>query len=193
MIREVVDSAVQPSVGAPLAAAARCCDMHGRTCRRRRTVTARRAACLGLTLLAFGLALPATAGAGTERVSVTSAGGQAAGMSLDPSISASGRFVAFTSLAANLVAGDTNGYSDVFVHDRRTGRTTRVSVSSRGRQGNRGSYAAAISASGRHVAFCSYASSLAGRDRPPRGLRDPSSSRTETCSCTTGPRGGRGW
>jgi Tol biopolymer transport system component len=135
-------------------------------------MTACRSGSLAFALLALGLVLPATAGAGTERVSVTGAGGQADGMSLDPSISASGRFVAFTSLAANLVAGDTNGYSDVFVHDRRTGRTTRVSVSSRGRQGDRGSYAAAISASGRHVAFCSYASNLAGRDRLPRGLED---------------------
>jgi len=123
-------------------------------------------------LLVVGLALPATAGAGTERVSVTNTGGQADGMSFDPSMSANGRFVAFTSLAANLVRGDTNGYSDVFVRDLRTGRTTRVSVSSRGRPGNRGSYAGAISASGRHVAFCSYASNLAGRDRLPRGLHD---------------------
>jgi hypothetical protein len=105
-------------------------------------------------------------------VSLGPHGAQAAGGSISPAISADGRFVAFVSDAANLVRGDTNGYSDVFVHDRRTGGTTRVSVSSRGRQGNRGSYAAAVSASGRYVAFCSYASNLAGRDRLPRGLQD---------------------
>ena len=56
----------------------------------------------------------------TERVSVDSAGNQAsrAATACDPAISADGRFVAFDSDAANLVAGDTNGAPDVFVHDR---------------------------------------------------------------------------
>ena len=55
----------------------------------------------------------------TGRVSVTSAGVQGNGDSFDPVLSASGRFFAFDSDATNLVAGDTNGATDVFVRDRR--------------------------------------------------------------------------
>ncbi len=54
----------------------------------------------------------------TERVSVATGGGQANGDSFTPAISADGRYVAFHSLASNLVAGDTNDTSDVFVRDR---------------------------------------------------------------------------
>ena len=71
-----------------------------------------------------------------------------------PSISADGRFVAFDSLASNLVPGDTNGMRDVFVHDRQTGTTERVSVDSAGTQGNeRLLRSCSISADGRFVAF----------------------------------------
>lgn len=74
----------------------------------------------------------------TELVSVSSDGQQGRGESKpSPSaISADGRFVAFNSVAANLVPGDTNGAEDVFVRDRVTHETTRVSVSSSGRQGD---------------------------------------------------------
>src|SRR4030095_2347568 len=72
-------------------------------------------------------------GAETLRVSVDSAGGQADDASIEPpSISRNGRWVAFSSLASNLVTGDTAGQSDVFVHDVATGTTTRVSVGSAG-------------------------------------------------------------
>src|SRR5438046_4057731 len=70
----------------------------------------------------------------TTRVSVGARGRQANGPSGGPAISANGRYVAFTSLASNLVRGDTNGMSDVFVRDLRTGRTVRASVTSRGAQ-----------------------------------------------------------
>ena len=74
----------------------------------------------------------------TERVSVASSGAQAGFGSVGPSISADGRLVAFQSIAADLVASDTNGAAtDVFVHDRKTGRTELVSVSTGGVQGNR--------------------------------------------------------
>src|SRR4051812_46273240 len=63
----------------------------------------------------------------TERASVSSSGAPARSVSHAPSISGDGRFVAFESDAANLVAGDTNGRIDVFVHDRLGGRTERVS------------------------------------------------------------------
>jgi Tol biopolymer transport system component len=94
----------------------------------------------------------------TERVSVDSAGNQAnKGSPAGSAISAHGRYVAFWSYADNLVPGDTNGRDDVFVHDRKTGITTRVSVDSAGNQGNGGSFDPAISADGRYVAFASEA------------------------------------
>ena len=72
----------------------------------------------------------------TEWVSVSSDGTGANHQSDMPAISGDGRFVAFVSLADNLVPEDTNGFADTFVHDRLTDTTERVSVSSRGRQGN---------------------------------------------------------
>ena len=100
----------------------------------------------------------------TSRVSVTSTGGQANGLSNNPTISANGRFVAFTSAASNLLAGDTNNVSDVYVHDRVTGATTRVSVTSTGGQASPDSSHPDISADGRYVAFQSTASNLVAGD-----------------------------
>lgn len=99
----------------------------------------------------------------TERVSVATGGGQATAESFGPSISADGRYVAFSSLANNLVAGDT-GASDIFVRDRLTGTTTRVSVSSAGVQANEASVLPSISSDGRYVAFESLASNLVAGD-----------------------------
>src|SRR5688500_6889490 len=82
-----------------------------------------------------------------------------------------GRFVVFASAASNLVAGDTNGVGDVFVRDRRTGVTERVSVGAKGVQGDGDSNflgistAPAISDDGRYVAFKSDASNLVKGDR----------------------------
>ncbi|MCX5264812.1 hypothetical protein [Streptomyces sp. NBC_00199] len=94
------------------------------------------------------------------RISVDSAGGQANNASRNPSISADGRYVAFESVATNLVAGDTNRYRDVFVHDLQTGETTRVSVGRDGEQSDSESFHPSISADGRFVAFDSPASNL---------------------------------
>lgn len=99
-----------------------------------------------------------------ERVSVRSGGAQANDMSIYPSISADGRFVAFMSLASNLFDDDTNWNWDVFVHDRQTGKTTRVSVSSTGQEGNGWSMFPSISADGRLVAFYSVAPYLVDFD-----------------------------
>ena len=95
-----------------------------------------------------------------ERVSESSAGDQGNNWSWWPSISADGRFVAFESYADNLVTGDSNNYSDVFVHDRVTGLIELVSVSSTGIQGNHASFFPSISADGRFVVFVSIASNL---------------------------------
>jgi len=99
----------------------------------------------------------------TERVSVAS-GVQANDWSRQPSVSADGRFVAFQSYASNLVPGDTSPVFDIFVHDRTTGLTERVSVASDGSQGDSHSEFPVISANGRFVAFDSYATSLAPGD-----------------------------
>ncbi len=106
---------------------------------------------------------PARAGQ-TERVSVSSDGEQGNSTSQHSSISADARYVAFESWATNLVPGDTNGHQDVFVHDRQTGETTRVSVSSSGEQGNADSWSPSISADGRYVAFESLAYNLVPGD-----------------------------
>ncbi len=96
----------------------------------------------------------------TERVSVDSSGAQANDRSDVPSISSDGRKIAFHSYATDLVAGDTNTHEDVFVHDRKTGATTMVSVSSLGQQGNGNATVPAISGDGMTVAFRSEASNL---------------------------------
>jgi Tol biopolymer transport system component len=98
----------------------------------------------------------------TTRVSVSTQGAQASGA--EPAISADGRYVAFSSSATNLVAGDTNRTGDVFVRDRVSGTTTRASVATNGTQGNLTSAQPAISANGRYVAFGSIASNLVADD-----------------------------
>jgi hypothetical protein len=100
----------------------------------------------------------------TTRVSVASDGAQSNGISESPAISADGRFVSFESFATNLVAGDTNGAFDIFVHDLQSGATTRVSVASDGAQGNSDSRPSSINGDGRFVAFVSYASNLVPND-----------------------------
>ena len=106
---------------------------------------------------------PALAGV-TERVSVSSSGEQGNYESSSPSISADGRYVAFWSSDSNLVPGDTNGSADVFVRDRMSGTTERVSVSSNGEEGNSGSVCPSISSDGRYVAFESWADNLVPGD-----------------------------
>lgn len=96
----------------------------------------------------------------TTLVSVSSAGEQGDGYSSLPYLSIDGRFVVFLSVATNLVSDDTNNMEDVFVHDRQTGITSRVSVASDGTQANNVSRGTGISADGRYVVFQSDASNL---------------------------------
>src|SRR5262249_8085836 len=101
----------------------------------------------------------------TTRMSVDSSGSQGNADSGNaeargPGLPPDARFVSFDSLASNLVAGDTNGVLDVFLRDRNTGTTTRVSVDSSGAQGNGASSSPSLSADGRYVAFQSAADDL---------------------------------
>ncbi|HEX9824355.1 MAG TPA: hypothetical protein VGB51_08190, partial [Actinomycetota bacterium] len=92
--------------------------------------------------------------------SVSSDGIPALGVVNAPAISADGRVVAFSSLADNLVPGDTFSYNDIFTHDTVTGETTRVSVTSDGAQAGEDSFDPVLSGDGRFVAFHSDADDL---------------------------------
>jgi Tol biopolymer transport system component len=96
----------------------------------------------------------------TQRASLDSAEQEGNNASWGTSISANGRFVAFTSEATNLVANDTNGIPDIFVRDLKTGVTQRASVDSSGTEGDDWSQEAVISGNGRYVAFQSFANNL---------------------------------
>ncbi|MEO7912228.1 MAG: hypothetical protein ABIV47_21500 [Roseiflexaceae bacterium] len=100
----------------------------------------------------------------TTRVSIDSAGGQGDSGSTAAAISGDGRYVTFQSQATNLVALDANNAGDIFVHDRQTGQSTRVSVSSIGAEGQGASNDPAISADGRYIAFVSDAANLVDND-----------------------------
>jgi Tol biopolymer transport system component len=126
----------------------------------------------------------------TTRVSISGTGSEGNGASGFAAISADGRYVAFSSSASNLVPGDTNDTGDVFIHDLRTGRTTRVSLDSHGRQTNRGgdSWDPAISARGRYIAFTSNATNLVAHDTNNLGdvfVRDLRTGRTTRVSVSS--------
>jgi Tol biopolymer transport system component len=127
----------------------------------------------------------------TTRVSVDSSGVQGNGESAYPAISGNGRYVAFWSRASDLVAGDTNRLTNIFVHDRLTATTAAVSVGVGGELGNDGSWAERaldISDDGRFIAFWSYASNLVPGDsnsRPDVFRRDQWAGTTELVSIPT--------
>ena len=111
--------------------------------------------CMGLVLLTV---FSVDAGV-TNRVNVNSAGNQANGRSFELAFSADGRFVAFDSDATNLVSDDTNGVRDIFVHDRQTGQTTRVSVDGAGTQAN-GAQHPTLQKSAETVAYVAFQSQM---------------------------------
>lgn len=88
-------------------------------------------------------------------VSRSSSGALGDGYSQHPQISADGRFVVFESNATNLVAGDTNGYRDVFRHDLATGATERMNLRPGGGQSDTMATVPGISGDGGHVTFYS--------------------------------------
>lgn len=124
----------------------------------------RRAAALPLAVVS------AAAAQQTELVSVNSEGEQGDRTSLSGSVSWDGRLAVFWSSARNLVPDDLNNASDIFVRDRRTGETTRVSVSSEGVEASLDSRYPSISGDGRYVAFQSDAPNLVPDDN--NGFRD---------------------
>src|SRR5262245_48251249 len=107
------------------------------------------------TTIALLLALLAAPAAAQEitRVSVDSSGAQGNNTSIHPAVCGDGSVVAFASYASNLVSGDANSQGDVFVHDRSTGITELVSVSSKGLQGDFWSYHPVASRDGNVIAF----------------------------------------
>ena len=97
----------------------------------------------------------------TERINVKTDGSQAAdGMSLAPSISENGRYVAFESSSDGLVSGDQNGLWNIFVRDRLNGSTEMVDINDQGVTANMRSGYARISPNGRYVTFLSTATNL---------------------------------
>ncbi|CAM5741781.1 hypothetical protein SALBM311S_10123 [Streptomyces alboniger] len=102
----------------------------------------------------------------TERVSVTAEGTQANDFSGVGGISANGRYIAFDSSATNLVPGDSNGFSDIFVKDLHTGAIERANVADDGTQADNETMTYSMSANGRYIAFSSYADNLAPGDTP---------------------------
>lgn len=99
-----------------------------------------------------------------ERVSVDSAGVEGDLQSNQATISADGRFVVFSSWAANLVPNDANNTNDVFLRDRSLGTTTRISVNASGAEGDSGSYQPAFTSNGRWITFLSSATNLVPGD-----------------------------
>ncbi|GKS57429.1 hypothetical protein YTPLAS18_09560 [Nitrospira sp.] len=133
----------------------------------------------------------------TTRVSVSSAGSEATGGgSRNPSMSADGRYVAFESDATNLVDADTNTVTDIFLHDRTSGETTRMSVDNSGNQATGvASFGPAVSADGQHVAYVSGASNLVLGDTnnlPDIFIRDRVANITSRVSVSTGGTQGTG-
>lgn len=130
----------------------------------------RRIAAVTASLALFSLA---TASAQhIERQSVSSA--EAEGDLKSPAahrlgVSLGARYLGFTSQSTNLVSGDTNGYSDVFVRDRANGTTLRVSTSSSGVQGDGTSNTPAMSRDGRFVGFYSLATTISPPDVNQKG------------------------
>ena len=100
----------------------------------------------------------------TKRVNVANNGTQANGSSVLDSMSDDGRYISFTSDASNLVSGDTNGVSDIFVYDRINQTTERINLASNGSQANATSGSSSLSGNGRYVVYQSDASNLVSGD-----------------------------
>src|SRR5437667_1898315 len=147
---------------------------------------------VALAALAVVLMLPAASAHGEPANGDSFGFGESFGESMTPD----GRYVAFDSSAPNLVASDLNGQRDVFVRDRRSAKTERVSVGKQEVEGNERSFDEAISADGRYVAFQSWASNLVPGDKngkPDVFVRDRMAGTTELVSAGLGGMPGNDW
>jgi len=104
----------------------------------------------------------------TSLISVDSAGNQGNGLSEDSTLSADGRYIAFTSSASNLITGDNNNFDDIFVHDTLSGITSLVSANQQ--PANDDSVTPRLSADGQFITFVSYATNLVANDT--NGIHD---------------------
>ena len=104
----------------------------------------------------------------TQRVNIASDGTQANGndnsVSIKARISTDGRYIVFNTPASNLVPNDTNGKSDIFIHDRLNGTTTRVNLANDGAQSIGHDDWFELSSDGRYVVFGSFDSNLVAND-----------------------------
>ncbi len=100
----------------------------------------------------------------TERINVNNAGEMGTGTNVGLAVSPDGRLVAFSSDATNLVPNDTNGVFDVFVRDRQTSSTERLSIGRLGQEGDAFSAFPSFSGDGRLVSFFSFATTLVDAD-----------------------------
>jgi Tol biopolymer transport system component len=131
----------------------------------------------------------------TQRINVSVSNGEADGASFAPQISGDGRYVAYESYATNLVPGDTNGMSDLFVYDRVTGDTRRISSTPTGGPATGDSADASISNDGRYVAYDSTAPDLVPGDTNDHGdvfLWDRATNRTSRISIGPAKNGSTG-
>lgn len=125
----------------------------------------------------------------TDQIDAVSGGPVPNGSSGQPSASADGRYVTFTSYASNLVANDDNFVPDVFERDRQTGTLTRVSLSDTEAAPNSGSTESSVSGNGRYVAFTSDANNLVTGDTNNTKdvfVRDLTAGTTQRISVKTG-------
>ena len=119
----------------------------------------------------------------TSRVSLGASGNEGNGYSISPAMSSDARFVTFISSSTNFVPGDTNGFDDVFVRDRRLGTTSRASVATGGAQSNGDTILApTLSDDGRFVMFASRATNLTAEAIPGLFVRDRRSGTTALVS-----------
>jgi Tol biopolymer transport system component len=157
------------------------------------------AAALATTMLGTAAgAAPAPNAATTEIASISTdgqQGDQISGRFAGPAISGDGRVVAFDSVATTLVPNDTNKDDDVFVRDRNTGATERVSVSTAGEQGNDSSGRPSVDGDGNLVAFDSNATKLVDHDGNHQMdvfVRDRAAGTTERISVSSDEKQGDG-
>lgn len=141
----------------------------------------------GSAVLTIGHSASATVPNVNDLISVGGSSTIADNYSQNPDISANGRYVVFASTATNLVTGDANGKSDIFLRDMQTSTTTAISVTAQSAVGNGDSMWPKISHNGRYVTFTSNASNLVAGDvngMPDVFVRDVESGTTTIASKT---------